>query len=189
MADKKQRDVVRPYVIDGIEEYDNPLPPWWVALFNFTILFGIAYLIWFHVLNKPGLNEELAQDQKAYQQLMAAKQQQTAGATASPEELKARLKDPKLVEEGKGIYVANCSPCHGQAGEGTVGPNLTDKFWIHGGLPDQIVGTITSGVPAMGMIAWGPILGTQKVESVAAYVLSLQGTNPPNGKAPQGDEY
>jgi len=189
MADKKQKNVIRPNVVDGIEEYDNPLPPWWVGLFNFTILFGLAYLLWFHVLDKPGLEDELAQEQKAYQQLAAAKQQQQAMTTNNPDELAARLKDPKLIEEGKGIYVANCSPCHGQAGEGTVGPNLTDKFWVHGGTPELVLGTINDGVPAMGMIAWGPILGQQKIESVTGYVLSLQGTNPPNGKAAQGDEY
>ena len=189
MANMKQRDAKRLNVVDGIEQYDNPLPPWWVGLFNFTLLFGIIYLIWFHVLGKPSLYDDLNQDQKAFQQLSAAKMQLQANNAINPDELKARLKEPKAIEEGKGVFAANCAPCHGQFGEGTVGPNLTDKFWIHGGYPDLILSTVTNGIPAMGMIAWGPILGPQKVESVTAYVLSLQGSNPPNGKAPQGDEY
>lgn len=189
MADKKDKDIVRPYVVDGLEEYDNPLPPWWVGLFNFTILFSFVYMIWYHVLDKPGLVGELQDDQKAHAQLMASKQVGQAAQNQNPEDFKNKLKDPKLVEEGKAVYVSNCAPCHGQAGEGTVGPNLTDKFWIHGGDASNIIATITDGVPAMGMIAWGPILGPQKIEAVGAYVLSLQGSNPPNAKAPQGDPY
>ncbi|MCX6128667.1 MAG: c-type cytochrome [Proteobacteria bacterium] len=189
MADKKKRDVVRPYVVDGIEEYDNPMPTWWLGLFNATIVFGLAYMVWFHVLDKPSLKEELAADQKAYQQLLASKQPQDPATPSNPEDLKRRLKEPKLIEEGKAVFAVNCAPCHGQLGEGTVGPNLTDRFWIHGAQPDEIVATITYGVPANGMIAWGPILGPQKIEAAAAYVLSLQGSNPPNGKAPQGDQY
>lgn len=185
MSEKKIKDVVRPNVVDGIEEYDNPLPPWWVWLFNLTILFGFAYMVWYHVLDKPGLDAELAADRQELAQKAALQKP----AAANADDLAALAKDPKRVEEGKGIYAANCAPCHGQQGEGTVGPNLTDKNWIHGGTPELVLGTITDGVPAKGMIAWGPILGQQKIESVLAYVLSLQGTNPPNPKAPEGDEY
>src|SRR4051794_4432912 len=120
MASRKKPDELRPEKVDGIEQYDNPLPTWWVALFNFTFIFGLGYLVWFHILNKPGVKEELGQDRKAQDQLVAAQQQ----VSLSPEEIAARLKDPKLAEEGKGLYAAHCSPCHGQLGEGTVGPNL-----------------------------------------------------------------
>ncbi|HYX31965.1 MAG TPA: cbb3-type cytochrome c oxidase N-terminal domain-containing protein [Oligoflexus sp.] len=185
MSEKKIRDVVRPNVVDGIEEYDNPLPPWWVWLFNLSIVFAFVYLIWYHVLDKPGLDEELALDR----QELAQKASLQKSAMMSGDGLDTIVKDPKRVEEGQGIYVANCAPCHGPSGEGTVGPNLTDKFWIHGGTPDQVLSTITDGVPAKGMIAWGPILGPQKIESVLAYVLSLKDSNPPNAKAPEGDAY
>ncbi|MFY7928176.1 MAG: cbb3-type cytochrome c oxidase N-terminal domain-containing protein [Oligoflexus sp.] len=182
----KDKEVVRPYVADGIEEYDNPLPPWWVWLFNITIAFGIVYLIWYHVLHKPGLEAELAAEKAAFQKQKA---EQAAALAASAGDLLTRLKDPAKVVEGKDLYVTNCVACHGQLGEGTVGPNLTDKFWIHGGEPDQIMAVIQHGVPSKGMVAWEPILGPQKIEAVTAYVLSLKGTNPPNGKAPEGDEY
>lgn len=185
MADRKKKDELRPEKMDGIELLDNPLPTWWVALFNFSLIYGLGYLGWFHVLKKPGLKEDLVQDRKAHQQLIAAQQQ----VSLSPEDMSTRLQDPKLIEEGKELYAAHCSPCHGQLGEGTVGPNLTDKFWIHGGTPEQILTSISEGIPSMGMVAWGPILGQPKVEATAAFVISLQGTSPPNGKAPQGDEY
>lgn len=189
MSKKPPRDVIRPSVVDGIEEYDNPLPSWWVGLFNFTIVYGIGYLVWFHVLNKSSLNEDLIKDRQTYQELVATNQQEGAGTTKGPEELAAKLKDPNSIAEGKGIFAVNCAACHGQLGEGTVGPNLTDKFWIHGGSPAKIVESISAGIPAKGMIAWGPIIGPQKIEAAAAYVLSLQGTQPANGKAPQGEEY
>lgn len=185
MNDKKAKDVVRPNVVDGIEEYDNPLPPWWVWLFNLSIAYAVVYLLWYHVLDKPGLNEELAQAQKAREQKLAEQKPTPASADA----LSGIVEDPKRIEEGKGIYATNCAPCHGQQGEGTVGPNLTDKYWLHGGLPEHLLATITDGIPSKGMIAWGPILGQQKIESVLAYVLSLQDSNPPNAKAPEGDAY
>jgi cytochrome c oxidase cbb3-type subunit 3 len=185
MSEKKIKDVVRPNVVDGIEEYDNPLPPWWVWLFNLSILYAFAYMIWYHVLDKPGLDAELMADRKALAEKAALNQP----AVASADDLANLVNDPKRVEEGKGIYDANCAPCHGQKGEGTVGPNLTDRYWLHGGDADQILSTIAEGVPAKGMIAWGPILGQQKIESVLAYVMSLKDTNPPNAKAPEGDAY
>lgn len=185
MADRKNKDELRPEKVDGIELLDNPLPTWWVALFNFSMIFGLGYFMWFHLLSKPDLQHELVQDRKAHEQLVAAREQ----VTTSPDDVVARLQDPKLVQDGKGIYAAHCSPCHGQLGEGTVGPNLTDKYWIHGGTPEMILVSIGEGIPAMGMVAWGPILGQAKVEAVTAFVLSLQGTKPANGKAPQGDEF
>src|SRR5690348_13847276 len=106
MARKKQ-DETRPEKVDGIEQFNNPLPTWWVALFNFTLIFGLGYITWFHVLGKPGIKEELVQDRKSQDQLVAAQQQ----VSLSPEEIAARLKDPKLVEEGKGLYATHCSPC------------------------------------------------------------------------------
>jgi cytochrome c oxidase cbb3-type subunit 3 len=185
MADRKKKDELRPEKVDGLEQLDNPLPTFWVALFNFSIIFGLGYFMWFHILQKPGVQEELVQDRKAHEQLIAAREQ----VALTPDDAVARLQDPKLIGDGKELYAANCSPCHGQLGEGTVGPNLTDKFWIHGGTSEMILASITDGVPAMGMVAWGPILGQQRVEAVTAFVLSLQGTRPPNGKAPEGDEY
>jgi cytochrome c oxidase cbb3-type subunit 3 len=83
--------------------------------------------------------------------------------------------------------MANCAACHGQKGEGVVGPNLTDAYWIHGGGIKNVFKTIKYGVPAKGMIAWETQLSPSQIQKVASYVLTLQGTNPPNGKAPEGE--
>lgn len=179
------RDVIRPYVVDGIQEYDNPLPPWWVWMFILTIAFGAAYLVYTHGFGWDSIEQELAEDQQTY----ADSRKDLAEAAPSPENLLARLNDPQNAEEGRSLYATNCAACHGASGEGVVGPNLADKFWLHGGSPTDIVKIITVGVPEKGMLAWGPILGGLKIEKLAAYLLTLQGTNPNPAKEPQGEVY
>jgi cytochrome c oxidase cbb3-type subunit 3 len=93
------------------------------------------------------------------------------------------------IAAGKETFATNCVPCHGQQGQGIIGPNLTDNYWLHGNTYADIVNTITNGVPDKGMIAWKATLNPEKIRQVAAYVLSLKGTNPPNPKPPQGVEY
>ncbi len=183
--ENKEKDVIRPYVVDGIQEYDNPMPSWWVAMFYATIIFGVVYLFWVHLLGKSTLETELKRDQDRYAELRTKRASLQGAAAASFDE---RAKDPQLIASGKEVFSLNCSPCHGAAGEGVVGPNLADKFWLNGSTPGDIVNVISKGVPAKGMVAWETILGIDKIEAVAAFVMSLQGTNPPNGKAPEGEE-
>ena len=97
--------------------------------------------------------------------------------------------DAATLSEGKDIFMKNCVTCHGQHGEGIVGPNLTDDYWIHGGGIKNIFTTIKYGVPAKGMISWQTQLAPKKMQAVASYVISLHGTNPPNGKAPEGTKW
>lgn len=98
------------------------------------------------------------------------------------------LDDESALSIGKNIYNSNCAACHGQAGEGLVGPNLTDNAWIHGGDIKAIFKTISNGVPEKGMVAWSKTLKPDAIQKVASYILSLQGTNPPNAKAPEGQQ-
>jgi len=97
------------------------------------------------------------------------------------------LTDKASLAEGQKIFLENCARCHGFAGEGGIGPNLTDEYWIHSnGDINGVIKTIRNGVPIKGMIAWKKYLQPEKIHKVGSYVLSLQGTNPPNAKAPQG---
>jgi cytochrome c oxidase cbb3-type subunit 3 len=98
------------------------------------------------------------------------------------------LKDSKIVSSGKEIFIAKCVACHGQAGEGGVGPNLTDEYWLHGGSINDIFKTVKYGVPEKGMIAWQATLKPNEIQSVSNYILSIQGSNPANAKAPQGEK-
>lgn len=187
MNQDKKRDVIRPYIVDGIQEYDNPMPGWWLAILWGTIAFGVVYLAYFHALGGKSLQEELADDMKAAR--ASSPQPPSGGEEQQAAALAVKIKDPATIEEGKKVYATNCVPCHGPSGEGVVGPNLTDNYWIHGGRPEDIVNTIANGVVEKGMLAWKPMLGDAKVLQVAAFVVSLKGTNPPNGKAPEGAPY
>jgi cytochrome c oxidase cbb3-type subunit 3 len=195
----QDKDRIRPYTADGIQEYDNPMPRWWVGLFWCTIIFAVLYLVRYHLLGGPSLDQvyqaavaeppEVPPGGRGGDATAAAGQPGWPSPSAAPAPpLQERLKAPDAVAQGKAIFQTNCVPCHGANGEGTIGPNLTDDYWLHGGKPEDIIKSITTGVLDKGMPPWGGVLGEHKVEQVAAYVISLHGTNPPNAKAPQGEK-
>lgn len=97
------------------------------------------------------------------------------------------LTDPTELQAGNEIFQRLCFTCHGKMGEGGIGPNLTDDYWLHGAGMANVVKTVKYGVPAKGMVAWRFELNPQQILQVSSYVLTLHGTNPPNGKAPQGE--
>ena len=105
-----------------------------------------------------------------------------------PETIIKPLNDPESLASGESIFLTNCATCHGKLGEGGIGPNLTDEYFLHGSTMNDYVKVITSGVAAKGMISWRGILKEQQILEVASYILSLRGTNPPNAKAPQGEK-
>jgi cytochrome c oxidase cbb3-type subunit 3 len=146
---------------DGIEEFDNPMPNWWLGLFYLTIVWALIYGVHYHFIahrSQPGnLAAEMAEADKRWPRQAAAT---TVALT------------PEAIEAGEAIFKANCVPCHGADMKGGIGPNLLDTVWIHGGKPQEILHTITVGVPEKGMLTWGPILGPEKVAQVAAYVVS-----------------
>jgi cytochrome c oxidase cbb3-type subunit 3 len=108
----------------------------------------------------------------------------------SEEKLNAALKDESQLTKGKALYAGKCASCHGQKGEGLIGPNLADKYWINGdGNISSIAKTISEGVPAKGMPPWAAIFTEPELTQIVAFVKSLKGTSPPNGKAPQGTEH
>ncbi len=97
------------------------------------------------------------------------------------------LADPTSIAEGKKVFVTNCAQCHGKLGEGGVGPNLTDNYWLHGADFSSIVRSVKYGYPAKGMISWRGTLKEGEILKTSSYIQTLIGTNPPNGRAPQGD--
>jgi cytochrome c oxidase cbb3-type subunit 3 len=168
------------HVYDDIEEEDNHLPNWWLAILFGAIVFGFGYWFLYEVTAAlPGplatLKAETAE---------AAKRRAEAGPVTN-ESLLVLSRDAKTLAEGKQIFTSTCAPCHGAQAQGLVGPNLTDKFWLHGGTPVEIHKSITNGYPEKGMRPWGQILGAGRVRTVAAFVISLKNTNVP-GRPPQG---
>lgn len=167
---------------DGIVEHDNQLPLWWLATLWLCTIFGVGYWAYYHTF-AIGLNQEqiLAQEVKADQE----KQKQQA-QSFKPDDLLAMSKDATLVEEGKSVFTTNCVACHGEKGEGKIGPNLTDSAWIHGGEAGQILESVAKGWPTFGMMAWEPILGPKKVKAVTAYLLTIKDSNVAGGKVAEG---
>lgn len=187
---------LRPQEADGIQEFDNDMPRWWVGLFYLTIVIGVLYGIHKYLLGGESLieayNQDLKQhqDQLAHNQAAAATSDATAGAddAGAATSLIERLKSPEYIAAGKEIFAQNCAPCHGVDGGGVIGPNLTDHFFIHGNQAADFVKVIGTGVPAKGMVSWLPVLGAKKVEQAAAYAMTLVGTTPAKAKAPEGQE-
>lgn len=146
---------------DGIEEYDNALPTWWLGLFAFTVVFGIFYAVDYHYVSHRSQVQEYTAE--------------LAAAPHPPAVVAGSQSGPQAMEAGKTLFATYCVGCHGADLHGGVGPDLTDPTWIHGGTLPDIEKTITVGVPDKGMITWGPVLGPQKIAQLAAYVHAAGG--------------
>ncbi|HEY0678209.1 MAG TPA: cbb3-type cytochrome c oxidase N-terminal domain-containing protein [Chitinophagaceae bacterium] len=171
---------------DGIRELDNRLPPWWLYGFYITIIFAGIYLWRYHVSHTAPSSEE------EYQIAMAKADRQKEAylkktAANVDENTVKYMADAAELSAGQKVYQMNCSPCHGKAGEGTVGPNLTDDYWLHGGSIKDIFKTIKYGVPEKGMKSWKDDFSPKQLAQLSSFITSLKGTNPPNAKEKQGD--
>lgn len=145
---------------DGIDEYDNALPDWWLGLFILTVVWGIGYGIEYHFVSNRSQVSRYEAEMKA-----AAEKWPDRGAAAI-------AFDAATVDAGAAVFSANCVACHAADLTGGIGPSLVDATWIHGGEPEQIRTTITKGVPDKGMITWGPLLGPEKIAAVTAYIVT-----------------
>ncbi|MCL4640960.1 MAG: c-type cytochrome [Olivibacter sp.] len=182
----EEEDLVINHAYDDIRELDNPTPAWFMGLFYATMVFGVVYLSVYHVFGW-GMN----QDDEYKKEMRVAEQERKTYLASQVDNVDENSievdKSPEVIAEGKAIFDQNCIACHGAVGEGGIGPNLTDNYWLHGASIKDVFKTIKRGVPDKGMIAWEQQLSPSKIAQVANYILSLQGTNPPNAKAPQGD--
>lgn len=191
VAIEKERDVLLDHNYDGIQELDNSLPPWWKMGFYITILGSFVYIWWYHFGEGSGTPVSVREYRA---ELSLADDMKKAALAAAPETAVDEsnvtvLSEEEALTKGKGTYLNFCAACHGQAGEGGVGPNLTDEYWLHGGDIAAVFKTVKYGVPDKGMLAWQQQLKPVQMQQVSSYILSLQGTNPANGKAPQGEKY
>ena len=183
-----ERDVMLDHDYDGIRELDNRMPPWLQYIFVVSVVTAVLYILVYHVYNigKLPLEEYATELQRADDQ--KAKMLLTAGSSIDESSAKLLI-DASSLAAGKTIFIARCAACHGQLGEGGVGPNLTDDYWLHGGSINEVFKVVKYGVPAKGMVSWTGILKPEEMETVSSFILSMQGTAPPNQKAPQGVKY
>ena len=181
---KSENELLSDHEYDGIQEFDNPMPRWWVWIFWGTFYFAICYFLWFNVYFKgTPVIEEYAQDMSAAREEMAKKQ---LGAKVTEEALLNLEKNSAVMADAQAIFKKRCVQCHNTNGQGLIGPNLTDDYWIHGhaSLID-IYDVVNGGVPSKGMPEWGKQLSPVEVAKVAAYVGTLRGKHL-SGKAPEG---
>lgn len=183
MSDVQKHDEVQGQILheyDGIEEADNKLPLWWLITFYGSIVFAILY--WFYYEAYEIGDQPL----QAYNAQM--KEAAGAGGEVSDELLEMAAKDEAAVSAGKTLFATHCVACHEAQGQGKIGPNLTDAYWVHGGSPTSIHKIVNEGVGAKGMPAWGAILGAEATQQVVAFVLTLRNTNV-EGKEAEGDPW
>ena len=181
----REGEIILHHNYDGIRELDNRLPPWWVNMFALTIVYGLGYMVYYHwggngATQVQEYEQEVSTAKKEIALALAGK------ANAVDESNVVAVTETGQLGEGELIFKGNCVACHGQKGEGGVGPNFTDEYWLHGGGIKDLFKTIKYGVPEKGMISWQSQLKPSDMQKVASYILTLKGTNPPNPKAPQG---
>jgi cytochrome c oxidase cbb3-type subunit 3 len=184
---EKEADHLLDHDYDGIKELDNSLPPWWKYGFYITVVLAVVYMLHFHVWN-TGLTPEQEYDTEI---AVAAKQVEEYRKKAGEmvDEKTVTLADAKGIEEGQKLFQTSCIACHGAKGEGGVGPNLTDSYWLHGGSLNDVFKSVKYGVPDKGMQAWEKSLSPSQIKNISSYIKSIAGTNPPNSKAPQGEPF
>lgn len=186
---EQESDILLDHDYDGIRELDNVLPPWWVNLFYATIIFGLVYIVRFHVVNDYTQAEEFDQE-VALANIEIEKNKAANPVEEVTVDKVTLLTDAESLAKGKEIFVNACAACHKADGGGVVGPNLTDEFWINGGGIKNVFKLIAEGSknnPTM--VGWAKTLGTKEVQKVSSYVISLQGTKPAGAKPAEGEKW
>jgi cytochrome c oxidase cbb3-type subunit 3 len=176
--------------LDGIKEYDNPMPGWLMAIWWGSLIFAAAYLIFYALSFGEGTMEaEYRGETQASVTAVQAYFDANPLVPPSPANLLAGAANAAVVDVGRARFERSCAPCHGPNAQGLIGPNLTDDRWIHGGSVEQIFQTVAKGWPAKGMPPWGRALKPDELSAVVSYVRSIQGSNPPNARPPEGDPF
>lgn len=160
-------DRVLDHEIDGIQEYDNPMPAWWLGIFYVTIGFMFVHYGWLWL---SGWDQETQYDAEVVSAM------ETYGDTSpGAQPVAVAAATAADIEAGKAIFTQRCVACHGADAKGGIGPDLTDAVWIHGGSLESITKTVRDGVLEKGMLAWGPMIGDEAVGQVSVYVHTLGG--------------
>ncbi len=185
---EKEKDVLLNHEYDGIRELDNNLPPWWKYGFYLTIVFAFIYMAHYHVVGSGNVQlEEYETQLKEAEKLKIERLKESAASV--DENTVTLMTDAGDLNAGARIYAEKCLVCHGAAGEGNVGPNLTDEYWIHGGNIKDVFKLVKYGFPSKGMLAWQGQLTPVEMQQVSSFIMKLKGTNPPNQKEAQGELY
>jgi cytochrome c oxidase cbb3-type subunit 3 len=182
---EKEADMLLDHDYDGIKELDNALPPWWKYGFYITIFIAVLYLLKYEMWHTgPNPTEEYTSEMTTAKEEVDA---YLASMKNNVDEKTVTISDAAGIAAGQATFAKTCVACHGAKGEGGVGPNLTDDYWLHGGSVADLFKTIKYGYPDKGMQSWQSTFSPIQMQELASYIKTLKGTNPPNAKAPQGD--
>jgi cytochrome c oxidase cbb3-type subunit 3 len=197
---------------DGdLQEYNNPLPVWWVYTFYVTVVFALVYWViypswpfgkgWIGgVSNITYVNSEGETKTHSWNtRALLMKDLNQAAVAQKPyfDKISAMsyeqiAKDPDMngfiISAGKALFSDNCAACHQSGGQGVVGffPNLTDDDWLYGGSYDRIHETVTGGRRGY-MPTFGEVLSGEQIDDLANYVAKLSGIGHDTAKAEAGD--
>ncbi|MDQ8209285.1 c-type cytochrome [Coraliomargarita sp. SDUM461003] len=161
--------ILRDHVVDGIQEYDQRLPFWWLCILFSVIAFSIVYWL---VLDDRSFNGSAHQELEAQLQAVAAKRLANSIDVTNDDLFFEMAGTAQFVSAGENTFMTNCVACHGKELQGGIGFNLVDEEWVHGSNPSEIYNTIAHGVPEKGMQAWESQLGQKRIAEVVAFVLS-----------------
>lgn len=186
VAIEKEHDILLDHNYDGIRELDNSLPPWWKYSFYISIVWAFLYIGYYFFGGGPSSIDEYNSEVQLAKIEIEEYNRKNAN---NVDENNVQLADAAGIQDGLDIYKTNCAACHGNSGEGGVGPNLTDSYWIHGGSMNEVFKSVKYGWPAKGMKSWQADLSPVQMRNVVSYIHSIHGSNPANAKAPQGDLY
>lgn len=180
-----EKNLVLDHDYDGIKELDHPLPLWWVFIFVGTVVFSIPYYFYYTHADGPGNRDELEEKMAHIKKIQEEYEAREGGFNV--DKYKRFVASAEAAKMGKKAYASNCAACHGQKGEGLIGPNLTDAYWMHGdGKLASVYQTIAKGVTSKGMPAWKQALSEEELMAVTDYVLKFKGKKV-KGKEPQGE--
>lgn len=185
---EREDEIMMDHEYDGIHELDNNLPPWWLWSFYASIVFAVVYLFNYHIIESSPLQAE------EYQLAVEKGEKEVAEYLASQalnvdETSVVMLTESADLNTGKGIFEKKCVACHGKEGEGVIGPNLTDDYWIHGGDIKSIFKIVKYGKTEKGMQSWKDELNPVEMQQVSSYIKSIKGNAVGKGKEPQGELY
>ncbi len=161
--------IIRDHVVDGIREYDQRLPKWWLVILFGAIFFSIIY--WLVIDDRrfeggvdPALEVKL-------EELQTKKLASSIDVTNDALFFEMAA-NQSFVQEGQATFESNCVTCHGKDLKGGIGFNLVDDEWVHGSKPSEIYVSVADGFMEKGMQPWEPILGQKRIAEVVAYLLS-----------------
>jgi cytochrome c oxidase cbb3-type subunit III len=183
------RDLLKPHSFDGIQEYDNDLPRWWLAILGLSVVWAVLYIAYYHIEGAPLGPELLAKE------IAQATEERLANSTGPlSEELLIELShNSERIAAGKAIFLTSqCITCHGPEGNGMIGgnpgpgANLRDAYWLHGSTMTDIIHTITEGFLEKGMPPQKGLLSENEIINVACFITD-QARKPIPGKAHDPD--